>query len=288
MDTGTEVMNIDEMDAIVAAFNADDNAALMEASGQAVKSSGQTGLPRININYDAETEDGKSLPRGSWKMYTDGRFIYADEVVIRPILRTFEYSVWDQESGTFSAKTVQKTSLSGMFPDTNGGNKCGRLTREEEDRLPKDDIAYLNSRAVSCNQILYSKISGTFKDADGNEVVWTMPLAELDQLRTQGFFIVNWCSNGEALQNTWVGAAYKSLTIAKAKVSVQVDEAKQSITLSTNKPAFFVHLESDANGRFSDSSFTLLPQQPISLNYIGDEFEQMVKSLRIYHLANSY
>ena len=124
--------------------------------------------------------------------------------------------------------------------------------------------------------------------ADGNEVVWTMPLAELDQLRTQGFFIVNWCSNGEALQNTWVGAAYKSLTIAKAKVSVQVDEAKQSITLSTNKPAFFVHLESDANGRFSDSSFTLLPQQPISLNYIGDEFEQMVKSLRIYHLANSY
>lgn len=171
MDTGTEVMNIDEMDAIVAAFNADDNAALMEASGQAVKSSGQTGLPRININYDAETEDGKSLPRGSWKMYKDGRFIYADEVVIRPILRTFEYSVWDQESGTFSAKTVQKTSLSGMFPDTNGGNKCGRLTREEEDRLPKDDIAYLNSRAVSCNQILYSKISGTFKDADGNEVV---------------------------------------------------------------------------------------------------------------------
>ena len=171
MDTGTDVMNMDDMDAIVAAMDADNDEALMAASGQNVKQTGQKGLPRININYDAETEDGKTLPRGSWKMYMDGRFIYADEVILRPILRTFEYSVWDQESGSFSSRSVQKTVLSGMFPDTVGGNKCGRLTREEEDRLPKDDVAYLNSRAVSCNQILYSKVSGTFKDVDGNEVV---------------------------------------------------------------------------------------------------------------------
>ena len=171
MDTGTEVMNMDDMDAIVAAMSADNDEALMAASGQNVKQTGQKGLPRININYDAETEDGKSLPRGSWKIYMDGRFIFAEEVVIRPILRTFEYSVWDQENNTFSSKSVQKTVLSGMFPDTVGGNKCGRLTRDEEDRLDKDDVAYLNSRAASCNQILYSTVSGTFHDADGNEVV---------------------------------------------------------------------------------------------------------------------
>ena len=170
MDTGTEVMNMDDMDAIVSAFNNDDAEALMEASGQGGNTNRQVGLPRLNINYDAETEDGKSLPRGSWKMYLDGRFIYADKVTVRPILRTFEYSVWDQESGTFSSKSVQKPTLSGMFPDTTGGNKCGRLTREEEDRLAKDDIAYLNSRAVVCNQVLYGKISGDFKTADGTEV----------------------------------------------------------------------------------------------------------------------
>lgn len=170
MDTGTDVMNIDDMDAIVSAFNNDDAEALMEASGQGGNSNRQVGLPRININYDAETEDGQTLPRGAWKMYLDGRFIYADKVTFRPILRTFEYSVWDQESGTFSSKSVQKPTLSGMFPDTTGGNKCGRLTREEEDRLPKDDIAYLNSRAVVCNQVLYGKISGDFKTADGTDV----------------------------------------------------------------------------------------------------------------------
>ncbi len=171
MDTGTDVMKMDDIDAIVAALDADNDEALMAASGQLVKQTGQKGLPRININYDAETDDGVSLPRGSWKMYIDGRFIYAEEVTIRPLLRTFEYSVWDQENNTFSSKSVQKFELSGMFPDTTGTNKCGRLTREEEDRLDKDDAAYLNSRASSCNLILYSKVSGTFKDAEGTEVV---------------------------------------------------------------------------------------------------------------------
>jgi hypothetical protein len=170
METGTEVMEIDNIDAIVAAFNDDNVEALMEASGQGGNNNRQVGLPRININYDAETEDGLSLTRGAWKMYLDGRFIYAEKVNIRPILRTFEYSVWDQESGTFSSKSVQKTSLSGMFPDTTGGNKCGRLTRDEEDRLSKDDLAYLHSRSVVCNQVIYAKISGSFITAEGTEV----------------------------------------------------------------------------------------------------------------------
>ena len=173
MDIGTDVMELDDMDKIVSAFNDDNVEALMEASGQGGNSNRQVGLPRLNINYDAETEDGISLSRGTWKMYLDGRFIYSDKVSLRPILRTFEYSVWDQEAGSFSSKSVQKPTLSGMFPDTVGGNKCGRLTRDEEDRLAKDDLDYLNSRAVVCNQVIYAKISGTFKNAEGvaSEVV---------------------------------------------------------------------------------------------------------------------
>ena len=42
--------------------------------------------------------------------------------------------------------------------------------RDEENLLCKYDIGYRSSRGDSCNQILYSKSSGTIKDADGNEV----------------------------------------------------------------------------------------------------------------------
>jgi len=170
MEQGTEVTNIDSVDAIIAAFNNDDMETFMEASGQGGNNNRQVGLPRLNINYDTETEDGQTLPRGSWKMYLDGRFIYAEKVSVRFILRMFEYSLWDQETGTFASKSVQNPTFSGMFPDTTGTNKCGRLTRDEENALDKDDPAYLKSRAVVCNQVIYGKISGEFKDASGNVV----------------------------------------------------------------------------------------------------------------------
>lgn len=162
-----EIAVMDELDSIVQAFNSDDDAALMAASGQQQQQK-QTGLPRLNINYDMETEDGTALTRGDWKVYIDGKFLYAPEVKLRPILRTFEYSLWDQEEGAFICKSVQKPSISGEFPDTEGGNKCGRLPRDQEEMASEE--AQLRSRAVVCNQVIYGQISGDFKAADGTEV----------------------------------------------------------------------------------------------------------------------
>ena len=165
---GTNLAALDDVDKLVQAFEAGDDQALMEATGQSTGGNRQVGLPRININYDAEDEDGKSLTRGEWKMMYEGKMVYAPSVDIQILLRTYEYSVWDQETGSFSNKSVQKTLLSGDFPDSLGGNKCGRLTRDQEDALSKDDPAYLHSRSVVCNQVIYGKLTGDFVDADGN------------------------------------------------------------------------------------------------------------------------
>ena len=75
-----------EMDQLVSAFNDDDTATFMELTGQA-KATSNVGLPRLNINYETETDDGVALTRGMWKMFLDGEFIYAKDVLIRPILR---------------------------------------------------------------------------------------------------------------------------------------------------------------------------------------------------------
>ena len=167
---GTNLAALDDVDKLVQAFEAGDDQALMEATGQSTGGNRQVGLPRININYDAEDEDGKTLTRGEWKMMYEGKMVYAPSVDIQILLRTYEYSVWDQEPGSFSNKSVQKTLLSGDFPDSLGGNKCGRLTGDEEDALSKDDPAYLHSRSVVCNQVIYGKLTGDFVDADGNGV----------------------------------------------------------------------------------------------------------------------
>jgi len=167
---GTELTNIDnEMDNLVSAFNNDDAETLMKMTGQS-EGTKKTGLPRLNINYQDESEDGQSLPRGSWKIMVDGEFLYSKQPQLRPILRTYEWSLWDQEEGTFAAKSVQKPSLSGSFPDSVGGDKCGRLSKEQEETLGEDHPDVLRSRSAICNQVVYGIISGVFTKADGTEV----------------------------------------------------------------------------------------------------------------------
>ena len=172
---GTEIMEMNnEMDALVAALQNDNTEELKKLTGQGEGGGDRVGLPRLGINYDQETDDGNPLTRGHWKIFVDGEFLYAPEVKIQSLMRMFEYSMWDAEAnegrGGFSCKSVQKPSFGGTFPDTEGGNKCGRLTREEEEKLSDQDPAYLKSRAVICNQVIYGTISGTFKDGAGNEV----------------------------------------------------------------------------------------------------------------------
>jgi len=174
---GNEVMEVEDFGAMATAFRNDDVDALMKMSGQGAQQQQKVGLPRLNINYEAETDEGISLVRGTWKMNFDGQFIYADKVTVRPLLRTFEYSLWDntlnEGRGGFAAKSVQKTSFGGTFPDSAGGNKCGRLSKDEEAALDKDDAEYLNSRAVVCNQVIYGRITGEFKNAQGDSVTLT-------------------------------------------------------------------------------------------------------------------
>ena len=169
METNEMTTIGNEMDQLVSAFSDDDTATFMELTGQA-KSTSNVGLPRLNINYDTETDDGVALTRGSWKMFLDGEFLYAKEVFIRPILRTFEWSVYDMEQGTFTCKSVQKPTLSGEFPDTLAGNKCGRLSAKEEELLSDDDPLKVKSRSAVCNQVIYGQVSGAFTKADGTKV----------------------------------------------------------------------------------------------------------------------
>ena len=172
---GTQIQEMySEMDALVAALQNDNTDELKKLTGQGEGGGDRVGLPRLGINYDQETEDGNPLTRGHWKIMVDGEFLYAPEVKIQSLMRMFEYSMWDAEAnegrGGFSCKSVQKPSFGGTFPDTEGGNKCGRLTRDEEEKLDQQDPAYLKSRAVICNQVIYGTISGTFKNGAGNEV----------------------------------------------------------------------------------------------------------------------
>jgi len=231
---GNELMEMDnDLDNIVAAMSSDNVEEMMKLTGQGGGASERVGLPRLNINYDQETDDGHNLTRGDWKMFFNGQYIFAKEVKLRALLRTYEYSMYDPEAndgkGGFSCKSVQKTSFGGGFPDTQGGNKCGRLTRDEEDMLDKDDVRYLTSRAVVCNQVIYGRISGTFHSADGTPVeVTDEPV--IAYFKRSGF---------KPISDFIQGLTKQSKLMAQTTILLRTNKQKKgSVTYWTPMPTF--------------------------------------------------
>lgn len=115
-------------------------------------------------------------------------------------------------------------------------------------------------------------------EADSNQTVLELKHPDVD-----GFIHLELEAFGEKVENTWFPSSeFKRLGIKKARLEWSIEGNR--VLLKTDMPAFFVHLECDGNGRFSDSSFTLVDEAAIS--YEGDEAD--LKGLRVYHLANSY
>jgi hypothetical protein len=152
------------------AIKSGDQALILQASGQTEVDQPKVGLARLNINYDTDTDDGHTLKKGTWKIYYDGEFVYADSVILHPYLRQYEWSVWDNDESKFSSRSLQASSLDYQFPDTTGGNKCGRLTKSEEEAFGADHPKTLASRLATCNQVFYGVISMKGKTAEGKDV----------------------------------------------------------------------------------------------------------------------
>jgi beta-mannosidase len=88
--------------------------------------------------------------------------------------------------------------------------------------------------------------------------VWEVEMTRFD--RASGFFFA---TVADEFTNFFFPARFKDCALEPADIVAVVAAAEggSRITLTTDKPAFFVHLECDRVNRFSDSSFVLLPGQ---------------------------
>ena len=133
---------------------------MMKMTGQAADMpTSSKGLARLSINHASEDEEGNALPRGHFSLITDDGIFYGEKAMIRPFMRTYSYSVWDNEESTFSSMTVQAPSFNSEFYDTEGGLKCGRLDASELESLPKDSPEWVLQKSVKCNQNIYGVVT---------------------------------------------------------------------------------------------------------------------------------
>ena len=96
-----------------------------------------------------------------------------------------------------------------------------------------------------------------------------------------GTFLV---MNFNGVQNDWHFDFYKNARLAEAKVEAKLDADRRSITLSTDKPAFFVWANVEGvKGEFDDNCLTLLPGRPRKIVF-GESLDPA--KLSVEHLGS--
>jgi beta-mannosidase len=111
---------------------------------------------------------------------------------------------------------------------------------------------------------------------------------------SDGFLALTLQADGQSFRNEHFFCEYKKCELARANVTAAVQEkaGKLSVTLSTDKPAFYVTLNADSlAGEWDDNAFTLLPGQKrtLTLSPKGPvTLAQLKKSLTVRHLRQTY
>ncbi|WEM44528.1 glycoside hydrolase family 2 protein (plasmid) [Photobacterium sp. DA100] len=130
--------------------------------------------------------------------------------------------------------------------------------------------------------------------ADGVAQPWSISLEKTDD--QADYFLHVELSNQElVLENTFYPALFKHSAIEKSHIQWQVlnEGGALYIELDCDKPAHFVHIEFDGEGRFDDSSFTLLPASICGskrkVKYLGDaSADALLAGITIYDLRGTY
>jgi len=129
------------------------------------------GLPRLAIEQQNENKEGDTLPKGSFRLRVGDKNVYSKEIEARFFVRYYSYDLWNQENPEDSIRTVLAPSLSDDFPDTSGGNKCGKLAKDEIANLSTNSLEHAIQKSIKCTQVIYGVITKADGANDGSEDV---------------------------------------------------------------------------------------------------------------------
>ncbi len=110
--------------------------------------------------------------------------------------------------------------------------------------------------------------------------------------RKDRFIAMKLSKDGDVLhRNEWFFGTFKDSPLEATRIRANVDGV--TVTLATDKPAFFVWLDvPGTRGEFSDNSFALLPGEPRTVTFapkdVGKPIGDLGKTLKVTHLRESY
>ena len=146
--------------------------ALLELIGQGNSGTGPS-IPSLNINRDAENDDGKQLPIGTYAAYSQEhkKVIYSKTATLRPVMRAFQYRVWDEAKKEYKNRSVFIKRWSDEAFDELGGLACGKVSRKQSASL--SDAEKVKQKAIKTRIVLFGLLTMTGQTEDGDALAIT-------------------------------------------------------------------------------------------------------------------
>jgi hypothetical protein len=125
-------------------------------------------LPRLRVNKDFETDDGKAIPAGTYAVTYNDKQIYAKTASFRPYMNAYQYQVYDALTNKYTNKTVLFKNFNDEKIDEKGGTSCGKITGKAKDKLTVEQVE--NQKKIKCYRNLYGTVTMDGVDDEGNDV----------------------------------------------------------------------------------------------------------------------
>lgn len=133
---------------------------LRQLTGQASSGTFKPILPKLGINKDFETDDGKhKLNPGDYKIMSGDQTLYGPVKSFRIFVSAYQYLHWDTEAKKFKNKSIifKDWNVGKEAIDELGGIKCGKLNRKQLAQLTPGELA--KQKEIKCVRQIYGVVT---------------------------------------------------------------------------------------------------------------------------------
>lgn len=136
---------------------------------------------------------------------------------------------------------------------------------QQKSRRVRIDIQLRNFQG----EILWQQQVPARAAAASSRQVWQSSVARLAQNPRESFLAILTDDGEQTIMHEHFFCEYKRCSLPEPEVSceIQSKNGEWELVLKTKKPAFFLSLESDVAGEFSDNGFCLLPDHPRCIRF---------------------
>lgn len=146
------------------------DAQIMAAIGQTVDTN-RPMLSRLQINRDAEDDEGNRLPTGNYFIYHPEleQNIYGESVEFRPFYTAYQYMAYNPSEKKYSSRSVIFRNWKEDIIDTTGGTRCGKLPESQKTNLTPAELEL--QKNIKCYKMTYGTVSSKGKMQKGKILI---------------------------------------------------------------------------------------------------------------------